>query len=113
MSSKTRYAKCPAESAIMLAAGVVNALAWWWWRSGIATTRSDKIDTILSYSSMMFWFPGWFIVTGFANSQAQLATKTTDILIPLTSGIIWGLFGLLALKSSRLVMKYVHRPPNS
>ena len=97
----------------MLAACVVSALAWWWWRSGIATTRNDKVDTILSYLSMIFWVPGWFIVTGFDNSQAQLATKTTDILIPLLSGIIWGLFGLLVLKWLRFVMKYVHRAGKS
>ena len=108
MRNDTRYAKYLPKSAIMLVACVVSALAWWWWRSGIGT-GSDRIDTPLSYLSMVFWIPGWFIVTGFDVSQAQLATRTTDILIPLVSGIIWGLLGLLALKSFRLVMKYVHR----
>jgi hypothetical protein len=96
----------------MLVACVVNVLAWWWWRGGIAT-GNDHIDTLLSDLSMMFWLPGWFIVTGFDKSQAQLATKTTDLLIPLLSGIIWGLLGLLALKSLRLVMKYFRRTGNS
>jgi hypothetical protein len=108
----TKYSKHLPSSMIMLIACTASELGWWWWRGAIATGR-DQIDTFVSYLSVMFWFPGWFIVTGFDNSQVQLATKTTDILIPLVSGIIWGLFGLLALKSSRLVMKYVHRPRNS
>jgi len=112
MNGATKYPKYLPSSVIMLIACIAGALAWWWWTSGI-TTGSDHIDTFLTYFSVMFWLPGWFIVGGFDNNQAQLATKTTDILIPLVSGIIWGLFGLLALKSSRLVMKYVHRPRNS
>ena len=107
-----KYAKYLPSSMIMLIACMASALAWRWWRGGIATGR-DHIDMFLSYLSMMFWFPGWFIVSGFDKSQTQLATKTADILIPLLSGIIWGLFGLLALKSSRLVMKYVRRSRNS
>jgi len=107
MNRTNERAKYLQAAAIMLAACVVNALAWSWWRTGIAT-GIDRIDRALSYLSMVFWIPGWLIVSGLDKSQAQLATKTTDILIPLLSGIIWGIFGLLALKTFRFVTKHPH-----
>jgi hypothetical protein len=107
MRNETRFARYHPESAIMLVACVVCALAWWWWRSG--ATISDRVDPPLSYLSEVFWIPGWFIVTGFDSH----ATTTTDILVPLVSGIFWGLLGLLALKSFRLVRKYIHRDGSS
>jgi hypothetical protein len=112
MNGAAKYRKYVPASAIMLVAWIASALAWWWWRSG-AATGSDRINTALSYLSIAFWFPGWFIVGMFDNRQTQLATKTTDLLVPLLSGIVWGFLGLLVLKSSRLFVKFVHRNRDS
>jgi hypothetical protein len=107
MNSATRYSKYVLASAIVLVACVVTVLAWWWQRSGGAT-GIDRVDLWLTYSSLVLNIPGWFIVGMFDKSQAQLATKLTDVLIPLLSGLIWGLVALLALKLSKTLWKYAH-----
>ena len=88
------------EAAIVLNAYVVSVLSWWWWRNE-PTIVSDRTDAWLSYLSIVFWLPGGAIVSVFDNGQEELYTKSTDLLIPLLSGIIWGTVLLLVLKFAK------------
>jgi len=85
------------EAVILLNGYIVSALAWWWWRNG-PTIVSDRMDAWLSYLSIVFWLPGGVIVRVFDSGQEELSTKSTDLLIPLLSGIIWGTVALLLLQ---------------
>jgi len=97
MNTGSRLRLYFSETAILLNAYIVSALAWWWWGNG-ETIVSDRTDAWLSYSSTVFWLPGWILVSIFDNGQEELNTKSTDLLIPLLSGIIWGTVVLLILK---------------
>ena len=97
MNTSARLRFSFSGTAIVLNAYIVSALAWWWWRNG-PTIVSDRMDAWLSYLSIVFWLPGGVIVRVFDTGQEELSTKSTDLLIPLLSGIIWGTVALLLLK---------------
>ena len=94
----------------MLVACIACALAWWWSRSSIATTGSGRVDTWLWYVSTVLCVPGWLIVT---KDYFQQATKTTDVLIPKVSGLIWGLLAIVAVKLLSIIRKCIHGPARS
>jgi hypothetical protein len=98
----------------MLASCVVCALAWWWWRSSSwwNPTGIKLIYTWLATFSEVLNFPGWLVVMIFAprESPAHLATKLTDTLIPILSGLFWAMLALLLMKLRRIFRGYVHKP---
>jgi hypothetical protein len=91
---------------IMLITCMAAAIAWAWWRGG-AATGSPSIDPWLDWFSLALTLPGWFVVEAFDPREPQLATGLTDTLIPLLSGLIWGLLVLVVLKFSQMLRKYV------
>ena len=91
---------------IMLVTCIAAAIAWAWWRGGVAT-GSSQIDLPLDWLSLALTLPGWFVVQTFDLREPQLATKLTDILIPLLSGLIWGLLVLVVLKLAQILREYV------
>jgi hypothetical protein len=107
-----KYPKFLTASSIVLVACIAAAFAWWWWRSG-AATGIDHVDLWLTYIAMVLFVPGWFIVGMLDNSQTQLATKLTDILIPVLSGLIWGSLALIIPNFSKMLRKYVHGLPGT
>jgi hypothetical protein len=100
MNTSARLRFSFSGTAIVLNAYIVSALAWWWWRNG-ATIVSDRTDAWLSYLSTVFWLPGGILVSIFEDGQEELNTKSTDLFIPLLSGIIWGIVMLLILRFFR------------
>jgi hypothetical protein len=101
----------------MLASCVVCALAWWWWRSSSWWNPTGIKPTYawLATLSEGLNFPGWLVVTIFdtRKSPAHLATKLTDTLIPILSGLFWTLLALLLIKLRRIFRGSAHKPVKS
>jgi hypothetical protein len=104
-------------SAAMLVSCVVCALAWWWYRSLVwwNPTGIKPIYNWRSTLSELLNLPGWLVVIMFdpTESPLPLATKLTDTLIPILSGLFWTLLALLLVKLWRIGRDYVHKPAKS
>ncbi len=112
MTAGFKQRKYRRETATMLVSFVVCALAWWWWRT---RTGTERLDRFLSYLAGVLNFPGWLVVTIFdpRESPMQPATKLTDILIPILSGLFWTLLALLLVKLWRIFRGHIHKPAKS
>lgn len=101
-------------AAAMLVSCAVCAFAWHWVRTE-TTTGSETLYPLLGHLAVVLNFPGWLVVTVFDpwESPAQLATKLTDTLVPILSGLFWVLLVVLFVTLSNVFGKYVRWPDNS
>src|SRR5438309_11587959 len=94
MSSRSKYRAYAYRAATIAAAYLVSLITWLDNRMVINLTgrvvgRWNSVGAWIGTTCIVVTFPGWFIVM--MVSENQLATKLTDILIPILSGLFWGL----------------------
>ncbi len=83
-----------------LLAYLVSANAWWHYRGAYSQAPSSFFDPIFTQFQWLgrrtdfLWFPGWLTVN--LVRGGGLATRSTDLLIPIVSTVFWTWVGLLA-----------------
>ena len=104
-------------SATIVVSCLVCALAWWWhgsstWWMNSTPSGIERLYPWLSTLTEVLNFPGWLVVMicDPRESQAQLATRLTDVLIPILSGLFWTLLAVLFVKLWRIFGGYVQKP---
>ncbi len=108
MSCTNSYRKYAYGSATMVAAYLVSLIAWLD-NTGVISLMprsfvGHPIEVWIATAFIVIDIPGWFIVAGFKAND--LATRLTDILIPILSGAFWGLLVILVTKLIKLLLRY-------
>jgi glucuronate isomerase len=108
------------EMATMLISFVVCALAWWWhisssWWMNSTPTGIERLYPWLDTLTEVLNFPGWLVVMIVDPRESPMlpATKLTDTLIPILSGLFWALLVLLFVKLWRIFGGCVHKSAKS
>ena len=119
MRDDSKQRKYRLETATMLVSCVVCALAWWWnsssrWMNS-TPTGIERLYPWLDTLTDVLNFPGWLLVMicDPRESPAHLATRLTDTLIPMLSGLFWTLPVLLLMKLCKIFRGRVHKPAKS
>src|SRR5713226_8653084 len=108
MKRRTSYQTYAYRAVTVAAAYLVSLIAWLDNRGVISLTAQrfvgHSVEAWIGTASLVVTIPGWFIVTLVRSDQ--LATKLTDILIPILSGAVWGLLAILVAKLTKLLLRY-------
>lgn len=102
--SSNHYKKYIHGAAVLVAAYLVSLFAWLDTRGELTLIprflAGRPIEAWLGTILLVIDIPGWFVVGD------GLATRLTDIVIPILSGAFWGLLVIVGAKLIKLLLRY-------
>ena len=108
MDRGSRY-KCYAYQAATIAVACLVSVIAWLDNRGITHLTQPFVghpaEAWIGTAFLVVTMPGWFIVTSVkANGPAN---RLTDFLIPMLSGVFWGLLAILVAKLIKFLTRLV------